>query len=455
MRRYLSFAGVVLAAGLSTSAVFPAASPAAAAPTARQAPQTFTFTGAPEQVTVPDNVCTVTVDAFGAAGGDGQYGVAGGRGAEVSASFGVTPGEVLTVNVGGAGHSGDDSDPARAQGGYNGGGLGGAYIANGQISGIAAGGGGGRTTVGNGMTPLIVAGGGGGGGASFFATAIGGGNAGKAGEPGQGLPGDDEGRPGRPGGEGGQGGVNAPHTDPNGENGSPAVGPVGGAGGNSILDPHGGAGGGGGAGATGGGGGAASPTSSNSGAGGGGGSSSGPASAVFTTGARQGNGEVTLTWVPCVGVTGNVTVLKRDADTQASLSGATFQLWEETNDIPGLQTTGTDPDTAIGEPCVTGTDGTCTRNVPVGTYYWEETRAPDGYLLPDDRVFGPLVLTTANAATGVDVTVDDTAKPTEPKPTCHDHPDDTTKPTEPKPPCHDHPDDHGTPEPSTHGGCNC
>ncbi|MGA4541060.1 prealbumin-like fold domain-containing protein [Uniformispora flossi] len=428
MRPYLSFAGAVLAAGLSTSAVFPTAALAATAPSPRQASQTFTFTGAPEQFTVPADVCEVTVDAFGAAGGIGQYGVSGGRGAEVSATFGVTPGQVLTVNVGGAGHSGEDGDPARTQGGYNGGGRGGAYIANGQISGIAAGGGGGRTTVGTGTTALVVAGGGGGGGASFFATAIGGGNAGEVGEPGQGLPGDDEGKPGRPGGEGGQGGVNAPHTDPNGENGSPAVGPVGGAGGNSILDPHGGAGGGGGAGATGGGGGAASPTSSNSGAGGGGGSSSGPANAVFTTGARQGNGEATLTWEPCAVVTGNVTVLKRDAETQAPLAGATFQLWQETNGTPGLQTTGSNADTSIGEPCVTGTDGTCTRNVPAGTYYWEETGAPAGYLLPDDRVFGPLVLTAANAATGVSATAEDPAEPTWPKPPCHGHPDDWDKP---------------------------
>ncbi|MGW1012182.1 prealbumin-like fold domain-containing protein [Streptomyces termitum] len=406
---------------MTTLAGFPALAMADAAPALRQTSQTFAFTGAPQQVTVPDNVCTVTIDAFGAAGGEGQYGVPGGRGAEVSAAFDVTPGEVLTVNVGGAGHSGDDSDPARAQGGYNGGGRGGAYIAGGQISGIAAGGGGGRTTISTATTPLIVAGGGGGGGASFFATAIGGGDAGKAGNPGTGLPGDDEGRPGRPGGEGGQGGVNAPHTDPNGENGSPAAGPVGGAGGNSILDPHGGAGGGGGAGATGGGGGAASPTSSNSGAGGGGGSSSGPADAVFTTGARRGNGEAILTWTPCA-TTGKVTVLKQDADTHAPLAGATFQLWKETNNTPGLQTTGINPDTTNGEPCATGTDGTCTRDVPTGTYYWEETRAPDGYLLPGDRVFGPLVLTTDNAATGVSVTADNTAKPAPPKPPCHEGP---------------------------------
>ncbi|MFF2953015.1 prealbumin-like fold domain-containing protein [Kitasatospora sp. NPDC057965] len=440
MRHYLSFAGRALVAGLTTVAVFPATALASPDPAARQVSQssTFTFTGAPEQVTVPEGVCEVSVDAFGAAGGDGQYGVPGGRGAEVSAVFDVTPGEVLTVNVGGAGHPGDYSDPEHTQGGYNGGGRGGAYIADGQIVGIAAGGGGGRTTVGTGTTPLVVAGGGGGGGASFFSTAIGGGDAGQAGEPGQGLPGDDEGKPGRPGGEGGQGGINAPHIDPNGQNGSPAVGPVGGAGGNSILDPHGGAGGGGGAGATGGGGGAASPTSSNSGAGGGGGSSSGPANAVFVTGARQGNGEATLTWVPCAVVTGDVTVLKQDADTQTPLAGATFQLWEETNGTPGLQTTGTNPDTSIGEPCVTGTDGTCARNVPVGTYYWEETQAPAGYLLPDDRVFGPLVLTVDNAAGGVSITADDTAKPH-----CHGHHGDHGD--------HGDHDDYDTPEPPGHG----
>ncbi|MEU9338554.1 choice-of-anchor A family protein [Streptomyces sp. NPDC048290] len=102
--------------------------------------------------------------------------------------------------------------------------------------------------------------------------------------------------------------------------------------------------------------------------------------------------------------TGVVSVEKVDAGTQDPLEGATFQLWRETNNIPGLQTTGTDADTQVGAPCVTGTDGRCAQTVQTGIYYWQETAAPAGYELPEPAVFGPLVLTAQNAAEGISVT---------------------------------------------------
>ncbi|MFB6890328.1 collagen binding domain-containing protein, partial [Kitasatospora sp. NPDC056327] len=110
-------------------------------------------------------------------------------------------------------------------------------------------------------------------------------------------------------------------------------------------------------------------------------------------------------------VTGEVRVLKTDAATGLPLAGGVFQLWEETNGIPGLQTTGATPDTQVGTPCTTGADGLCTRTVPVGVYYWLETAAPTGYLLPADPVFGPLLLTPANASAGVQITAPDAAQP--------------------------------------------
>ncbi len=113
-------------------------------------------------------------------------------------------------------------------------------------------------------------------------------------------------------------------------------------------------------------------------------------------------------------VTGAVEVLKTDSETDAALPGATFQLWEETNGTAGLQTDGATPDTTVGASCTTDAEGTCSRTVETGTYYWQETEAPDGYDLPDPAVFGPLVLTEENADTGVSVTATNTSTPTDP-----------------------------------------
>ncbi|MGA5474154.1 choice-of-anchor A family protein [Streptomyces arboris] len=120
------------------------------------------------------------------------------------------------------------------------------------------------------------------------------------------------------------------------------------------------------------------------------------------------------TRTPTEPTTGAVTVVKTDSQTGAALDGATFRLWEETNGTPGLQTGGADPDTVIGASCTTGTDGTCTRTVETGTYYWQETAAPPGYDLPSPAVFGPLVLTEDNASAGVSVTAANTRTPIPP-----------------------------------------
>ncbi|MFI1013476.1 SpaA isopeptide-forming pilin-related protein [Streptomyces sp. NPDC020965] len=147
-----------------------------------------------------------------------------------------------------------------------------------------------------------------------------------------------------------------------------------------------------------------------------------PANPVFgplvltTANASQGvtvTAENTASVVPPV--RGDVTVVKEDADTGATLAGATFQLWEETNGVAGLQTIGINPDTTVGAPCTTGGNGQCTRTVDLGTYYWQETAAPPGYTLPANPVFGPLVLTAANASDGVSVTAENTKTPVPPK----------------------------------------
>ncbi|GGP89546.1 hypothetical protein GCM10010278_80060 [Streptomyces melanogenes] len=107
-------------------------------------------------------------------------------------------------------------------------------------------------------------------------------------------------------------------------------------------------------------------------------------------------------------VQGGVSVYKRDASTGKPLSGAVFQLWRESNGQDGPQTGGDTPDTKVGDPCTTGADGLCqAKDLPLGTYYWQETKAPAGYVLPSPAVFGPLKLTADNAASGLCIDVDD------------------------------------------------
>ncbi|MER7666985.1 SpaA isopeptide-forming pilin-related protein [Kitasatospora sp. NPDC096128] len=104
--------------------------------------------------------------------------------------------------------------------------------------------------------------------------------------------------------------------------------------------------------------------------------------------------------------TGSTSVTKVDSATGKPLAGAVFQLWRETNGVPGLQTTGANPDTAVGSPCTTGADGVCSAHgLPLGTYYWQEVSAPNGYELPDLNVT-TVVLDTDGQT--VPVTVQDT-----------------------------------------------
>ncbi|WP_443034610.1 MSCRAMM family protein, partial [Streptomyces sp. BE303] len=58
--------------------------------------------------------------------------------------------------------------------------------------------------------------------------------------------------------------------------------------------------------------------------------------------------QVTAADLPQPPVTGEVRVLKTDANTAAPLAGGVFDLWEETNGVPGLQTSGVNPDTQVG-----------------------------------------------------------------------------------------------------------
>jgi hypothetical protein len=158
----------------------------------------FGFTGAEQTFTVPAGVSSVHVVAIGARGGRGsdfgaQVGGAAGLGARLEADLDVTPGQILFIEVGGAGFDGAGRAGGGA-GGFNGGGS----SVNGSAN-LPGGGGGGATDVrtcaraaatcagaGSSLASrLLVAAGGGGGGSLGQASSTFGGKGGDAGVDGE------------------------------------------------------------------------------------------------------------------------------------------------------------------------------------------------------------------------------------------------------------------------------
>jgi hypothetical protein len=113
-------------------------------------------TGSPQTFVVPKAVTQLTIEAWGAEGGDfSALTDSGGPGGYVKGSLAVQPGDVLSIRVGGK--------PTGTTGGYNGGGAAGT-----KSGGNPAGAGGGATDVrlgGHGLARRIIVAGGGGGGA--------------------------------------------------------------------------------------------------------------------------------------------------------------------------------------------------------------------------------------------------------------------------------------------------
>jgi hypothetical protein len=292
VRRAFVIAGgaALVCAGFAVAAPSPSA--------AGLTPQTlFSYNGDPAGQTcvVADGVSELSVTAAGASGG-ASSGQLGGLGARVNTLVSVTPGETLTVFVGGEG--GTSTNGVQGAGGFNGGGAGG----NSSIFDPGGAGGGGASDVRR--TPygvadrIVVAGGGGGaggpgvspggtGGAGGEGTAANGGSATVGGVGGLG------------GANGGLGGVGFA-GGANGTAGTTGQGGTGG--GSSNFD----GGGGGGGGATGGGGGGGNEAAVG-GAGGGGGGSSAVVNPIivpsFETGVFFGNGDVIIS-PPCAVVGG-------------------------------------------------------------------------------------------------------------------------------------------------------
>ncbi|NEC31725.1 collagen binding domain-containing protein, partial [Streptomyces rubrogriseus] len=109
---------------------------------------------------------------------------------------------------------------------------------------------------------------------------------------------------------------------------------------------------------------------------------------------------------PGPGDEGSIEVEKTDAGNGGPLAGAEFELWEETNGLAGLQTSGDNADTLAGD-CTTDASGGCLfEDLEPGSYYLRETAVPEGYELPADPVTGPVRVTEANAEDGVTVRID-------------------------------------------------
>jgi hypothetical protein len=120
-------AGGLLAADPAAAAITPDCTQSGATVTCTVA---YAFTGGEQEFTVPSGITSLTAAAIGGSGGDhiGQSssGTPGGLGASVSASFTVTPGQTLFVEVGG---NGSDWVPSNsAPGGFNGGGSAPSYF---------------------------------------------------------------------------------------------------------------------------------------------------------------------------------------------------------------------------------------------------------------------------------------------------------------------------------------
>ncbi len=136
---------------------------------------TFNFTGAPQTWTVPNGVTQVQVDIRGAQGGASLPSPGnnpGGLGGRVQTSLTVTPGETLTLHVGGTTSSNT--------GGWNGGG-------NGNSSGAGGGGGSDIRSGGTGLSNRVVTAGGGGGSGWNCSSGMSGGNGGGSGQAQQGF----------------------------------------------------------------------------------------------------------------------------------------------------------------------------------------------------------------------------------------------------------------------------
>jgi hypothetical protein len=195
---------------------------------------TFSFTGGDESFTVPDKVTAVTITAIGGSGGGGGGGAArkslglsgsvsagdggiGSSGEEISTQVSVTPGEILTVFVGGSGKGGQGGSGAINIGGGDGGQRDGDAGDSTSSDPGAGGGSGGSSEVSRAGASLVRARGGTGGGGGGFGGIFRNGDAGENGADGGGG---GQGFLGRNGGNGGSIGHSGSNTGGSGGTGA-------------------------------------------------------------------------------------------------------------------------------------------------------------------------------------------------------------------------------------------
>jgi methionine-rich copper-binding protein CopC len=250
---------------------------------ANAATVTFSYTGAQQTFTVPNGVTSITVDGYGAGGGDSS-GNSGGNGARVQTTLTVTPGDILYIYVGETGwDAAHGSTPSTS---FNGGGKGGQS----NIGTQSGGSGGGQTDIRTSTSTsdiIMVAAGGGGASAA--------GNGGSGGQTGSDGVGSSKGL----GASQSSGGTKG--TGNTGRDSSDGSAFTGGTGGRTANYRNQYGGGGGGAGYYGGGGGGAGTSGTASGSGGGGSSyvsSSLGSSTTYTAGysSASGNGSLEITY---------------------------------------------------------------------------------------------------------------------------------------------------------------
>ena len=247
-------AAATAAAGVLWAPVSASARPAAPAVASLPPAQTFGYTGGPQQATVPEGANAAQVKVLGGHGG-WAYATGGrqngGDGAQVTGRLAVTPGQVLTLNVGGGGRAADLYVPG--DGGWGavpptGSGGRGGEGAPAVPDGYGGGGGGASSIVIGGQTIVIAGGGGGAGGSGAFFGGGAGGSSGATADPGHGGGGAGAGGGGAGGGNRGLsvggGGSNAPRLGGGGGGGG-GSGVLGGAGGGAGGIGAGGGGGGG------------------------------------------------------------------------------------------------------------------------------------------------------------------------------------------------------------------